>query len=507
MSRCMLAWAAAAAALFACDDGAADDRDGAADPDAADLAVDLAAPDAAAPDADPDAAPDAAPDASPEALLAAARLDGPTPLEGAPQSVGDAMAGWDYLRYGAYLGSGIPFEVFRGFIPEIESNPLDREGPAATVPYPFNVFETHLGVEVASGVTCFGCHAGFLDGRFVPGLGDALGDFTLDTARYRVTENLVVARYGADSPEAGITRMFTRGVFATGEVPAPPFAGVNPAFALEYGASAHRVPETLEWRDDPAWDPANAPLASDVPPLWHVKKKHALYYNGMGRGDFGRLIQQIVVVTLPDATHGAEFAARADDVLAWILSLEPPVWPGPLDEALAAQGRAIFEGTCSRCHGTYGDDETYPNLLVPVEEVGTDPVYAERFVVHPEMSDWFGRSWFAEGAWLEPRMGYVAPPLDGIWATAPYLHNASVPTLTALLDSSLRPRYFRRDFDSSAYDFEAVGWPHEALAAPAPGDRAVYDTTVEGYGNRGHVFGDALSADQRRALLEYLKTL
>ena len=58
------------------------------------------------------------------------------------------------------------------------------------------------------------------------------------------------------------------------------------------------------------------------------------------------------------------------------------------------------------------------------------------------------------------RIGYQAPPLDGIWATAPYLHNGSVPTLRTLLDSSIRPARFTRpqstEFDN--YDKTNVGW-------------------------------------------------
>src|SRR6202011_4209787 len=88
-----------------------------------------------------------------------------------------------------------------------------------------------------------------------------------------------------------------------------------------------------------------------------------------------------------------------------------------------------------------------------------------------------------------------APPLDGIWATAPYLHNASVPTLYQVLNSKARPKIFTRSFrtDLDAYDAEKVGWKIEVLdKAPdatkmTPIEfRKIYDTSKSGRGNGGH---------------------
>ena len=79
-----------------------------------------------------------------------------------------------------------------------------------------------------------------------------------------------------------------------------------------------------------------------------------------------------------------------------------------------------------------------------IESFGTDPELAkhlggkegERFI------RWFNKSFFGEIARNEPAPGYMAPPLDGVWATAPYLHNGSVPTIEALLNSPSRPHYW-----------------------------------------------------------------
>ena len=65
------------------------------------------------------------------------------------------------------------------------------------------------------------------------------------------------------------------------------------------------------------------------------------------------------------------------------------------------------------------------------------------------MIDWYNRSWFSKGdhpAKLVPFNGYIAPPLDGVWITAPYFHNGSVPTIEAVLNSKFRPTYWTRDF-------------------------------------------------------------
>jgi hypothetical protein len=202
------------------------------------------------------------------------------------------------------------------------------------------------------------------------------------------------------------------------------------------------------------------------------------------------------------------------DVRAFILSLQPPAWPFAVDTALAATGKDVFEGTCARCHGTYGEGGTYPNLIVSLDEVGTDPVLASGTAQFAgDYVRWFNRSFFGELSFLSPAPGYVAPPLDGVWATAPFLHNGSVPTIAALLDSSLRTPYFKRSYDTSSYREELMGWPSTPVAAGQDSEPdydekvKIYDTSQLGYSNAGHTFGDALTAEQRRAVMECLKTL
>jgi hypothetical protein len=202
------------------------------------------------------------------------------------------------------------------------------------------------------------------------------------------------------------------------------------------------------------------------------------------------------------------------DLRAFIVSLEAPSYPGLLEEELVEEGRGIYESTCAHCHGSAEPGSEYPNLVIPLEVIGTDATiaegtaqFAERFI------QWFHDSFYGELARLEPNAGYIAPPLHGVWMTAPYFHHGAVPLLTQVLDSSSRPMYWRRSIVETEYDAAAGGWPIDVLdhgkegATSEVGALRIFDTTLPGYGNGGHVFGDHLTASERSAVVEFLKTL
>jgi mono/diheme cytochrome c family protein len=208
------------------------------------------------------------------------------------------------------------------------------------------------------------------------------------------------------------------------------------------------------------------------------------------------------------------------DIQAYLQTIQPPKYPFAIDAGKAARGQKIFTEQCSKCHGIYGEKWTYPNKLIDLEEIGTDPNRAEgissRAKAHYDRT-WFGQECGPDGKRLvtsnEP--GYIAPPLDGIWATAPYLHNGSVPTLYTLLNSPTRPKRFTRSYQTGTEDYDAtkVGWKYRAVeenlspSLPPLERRKVYDTSQPGRGNGGHTFGDGLTDAERWALIEYLKTL
>src|SRR5581483_4861271 len=123
-------------------------------------------------------------------------------------------------------------------------------------------------------------------------------------------------------------------------------------------------------------------------------------------------------------------------------------------------------------------------------------------------------SWFAEDdpvPTIEAPSGYVAPPLDGVWATAPYLHNGSVPTLWHLMHSDQRPAVWRRTADG--YDQQRVGLEVTTFdempgdVPPGSPQRHYFNTRLYGKSAAGHTFPDELGEDEKRAVLEYLKTL
>src|SRR6185295_20196071 len=129
----------------------------------------------------------------------------------------------------------------------------------------------------------------------------------------------------------------------------------------------------------------------------------------------------------------------------------------------------LFIENCEECHGSYGSDEMYPNLLIPGPEIQTDSLLYSANYSDPQFANWFNKSWFTTGdhpARLVPFEGYIAPPLDGIWITAPYFHNGSVPDLEGVLNSKARPKYWTRDFNNPVYDYENIGWKYKEENAP-----------------------------------------
>ena len=255
--------------------------------------------------------------------------------------------------------------------------------------------------------------------------------------------------------------------------------------------------------------------------------------------------------------------------------LKPPAWPeallGAVDKPLAAKGRELFSENCAGCHiprSVESDGRWVQHLkMLPVDVIGTDPGAANNIADHrfdlsalqwdvtelkqldvhlqPTPTEPLDLSKLSSAKGLayitafvgnrayrdaktptaeQPAMNgfglpigvrelraYKARPLAGVWATAPFLHNGSVPSIYQLLSpqDERATTFYKGTFE---YDPQHLGYRTEAFT-----DGFVFDTRITGNHNSGHEFragqrgngviGRLLLPEERWALLEYLKVL
>lgn len=358
--------------------------------------------------------------------------------------------------------------------------------------------------------------------------------------------------------------------------------------------------------------PNPAPNASDAPVsypfLWNIHLQKKVQWNGVaenarvklgdGRtieyGALGRNAGEVLgvfgeAVVLPRDAGGQRLrgfrssvnVTNLDRLESLVARLQPPAWPRdrhPINDAMAAAGKVIFDRDCVACHKTpdrwvagqpievmvpfkktrpqdltdiwmacnaYAYDgpagklegtrdgfvsgdpigKTAPVVTLLSTTVKGALVHEKGDVIGVALSNFLGLKrppiifQAEEGVTAKdvrrgicmardnPLLAYKARPLDGIWATAPYLHNGSVPTLhDLLLPAAERPKSFR--LGTRDYDFDKVGY--KAMASGGSMYRVTDDSgqVVAGNSNAGHEYGvGALTPADRRALLEYLKTL
>lgn len=257
--------------------------------------------------------------------------------------------------------------------------------------------------------------------------------------------------------------------------------------------------------------------ASDFPSIWNQRKRTTrddgermeLHWDGNNTHTEERNKSAAFGTGTTPPTIDLEAIARVED---WLLDLAPPPWPWPIDTAMAERGAPLYSAYCARCHGASGTDFSGAAVghVAPIAEIGTDRArldsYSRDLAVnqgtlyagYPHRFQHFRKT-----------RGYANMPLDGIWLRAPYLHNGSVPTLRDLLEpAGNRPVRFHRGSD--VYDSQRVGFASAITAAGATSPLPfLFDTTLPGNGNGGHegeAYGTTLSAADKDALVEYLKT-
>jgi hypothetical protein len=305
--------------------------------------------------------------------------------------------------------------------------------------------------------------------------------------------------------------------------------------------------------------PANAPVS--YPVLWDTPQHDVVQWNGAavnaGTGPYNRNVGEVVGVfgdlriekvagspTLSYQHHiditGLE---RLEEILVTLWS---PQWPEdslpPIDRDQAALGKVSYDKQCRSCHADI--DRADPNrkikaIMVPIATVGTDPTMATNIITsvastgilegqgpqpfgpreptasvvgfgvigvlgkeRPAKLQEGSPAYLAAVAANKPvPPRYKARPLNGIWASAPFLHNGSVPNIWELLK---KPEDRVTSFHVGSWEMDPVNVGFVTDAGPATSE---FVTSDKGNSNSGHDYGTDLTDAEKRQLVEYIKTL
>src|SRR5262249_24307896 len=139
----------------------------------------------------------------------------------------------------------------------------------------------------------------------------------------------------------------------------------------------------LDLRDD---------LCEDTPAWWLLKKKKTIYHTGGGDARSVRTLMQFMLTPLNPPTTFEKEEATFRDIQAYLVSLQPPKYPLPIDKALASKWEALFGEHCAKCHGTYGEHWSYPNKIVLIEKIGTDRARYDG--ISAKFGAYYNQTWF-----------------------------------------------------------------------------------------------------------------
>jgi mono/diheme cytochrome c family protein len=236
---------------------------------------------------------------------------------------------------------------------------------------------------------------------------------------------------------------------------------------------------------------------ADFPSVWNLKIRAGQSLNWAGETLTSRavVIDSALGLGAPPAT-----LKRMEEIDAWLKQLPPPAYPFAVNATLAEQGRPLYAAHCAQCHEGGERDN-----LVPIDEIGTDRERLDTWTqAAADKANAVVRGFGIDRGNMRKTEGYVGEPLDGLWLRAPYLHNGSVPTLRDLLrPPAERTLKFWRGYD--VYDPQDVGFVCQGPDAERVGH--LFDAQARGNGNQGHEYGTSLTAPEKEALLEFLKTL
>jgi Cytochrome c len=236
--------------------------------------------------------------------------------------------------------------------------------------------------------------------------------------------------------------------------------------------------------------------------VWNVDKRTWVHWDGNTKSPISRNLLASLGLGAPmHGKHGDLVFADVKRQTDLSEKIAPPKYPFKIDNDAAKRGAPLFEKNCNSCHGGPESDKR----LFAVADVGTDPNRANMFT--QKVADGFNKflsELESDGYQAPKEVGvrstgkYWAATLSGVWARSPYLHNGSVRTMHELLTAPAeRAKTFHRG--SRVFDENEMGYTDEGAY--------LLDTNSNGNSNSGHDYGTKLSENEKRDLIEYLKTL
>jgi endo-cleaving rubber dioxygenase len=269
----------------------------------------------------------------------------------------------------------------------------------------------------------------------------------------------------------------------------------------------------------------------DTPAWWNMGHRPVKFIDGVFPMDAPRVDAVFYAPLLGTTPESQDWMrTHGPDMNTWVESLKSPAYPYPIDTTLAEEGSVLFHtldmwapersnparrpegnGSCASCHGAYApryvNDPDFladpalagiASYIVPLDIIATDP---QRVLTNNEEVQVAGSDSFfgypqtkgtdqdcgpqnQERLRGDREIGYLAPPLHGVWATAPYLHNGAVPNVWEILEPADRKPIWRRasktpradpagnlaiimGYDTaldSAFDQAKLGWNYEEVA-------------------------------------------
>ncbi len=260
------------------------------------------------------------------------------------------------------------------------------------------------------------------------------------------------------------------------------------------------------------------PPMIDIMSVWNQEVRNWAQWDGNIPTKLMRNLGSAIAVIRDPVLVDFHVVKNATDFVNF---LPPPPYPFQVDSTLVKVGKKIYEDACLKCHNQGG-------TFTPLDIIKTDPNRAlgltervrklsveglKKSCQDPQTGKYRDqRCNLNDDEIIIPRSrnpGYVAQPLDGIWARSPYLHNGSVPTLYHLLVPKERPTTFYRA--NLTYDSNKVGYVWDK----AKEGKYIFNTAIPGLSHQGHedpqVFFNGIDfgkeTEKLEALLEYLKTL